>query len=270
LGQGTTMGTLVTATPESYVRAEGSIWDAPRRRLPGVDIVAGAVLEGTLNGAGIDVTGRHDFDHMVGALTAADDGTILVAGQERLVVGSMSCGDSSDREVLVRLGTDGSLPTVDDDLELSNSLAWSTDGTQMFSVDTGRATVFVRDYDVATGAGGVRRVRLRLTDGSPDGLAVDEADHLWMAVWGAGEVRRFAPDGTLVETIAVHEPHTSSVAFAGDDLRSLVVTTAQDGLGEEQLRGSPLSGYLFSTRVEVPGTPVAPWSGWAAPAIDAP
>jgi sugar lactone lactonase YvrE len=94
---------------------------------------------------------------------------------------------------------------------------------------------------------------------------MDAAGHLWVAVWGGGEVRRYAPDGILVERVATGAPHTSSVAFAGDDLRTLVITTATSELGDEQLRAHPGSGRLFTVPVDVPGLPVAPWDGPAGP-----
>jgi sugar lactone lactonase YvrE len=77
-------------------------------------------------------------------------------------------------------------------------------------------------------------------------------------------VRRYTPDGTLVERVATGAPHTSSVAFAGEDLRTLVVTTATSELTEAQLRAHPDSGRMFTARVDVPGLPVAPWRGPAA------
>jgi sugar lactone lactonase YvrE len=181
-------------------------------------------------------------------------------------VGTLSLGGPSEREVLVRLEADGGLTVLDDDLALSNGLAWSADGRRMFSVDTVARTVSVRDYDLASGAVGPRRVHLRLEEGFPDGIAMDAADHLWVAVWGGGEVRRFAPDGTLVERVATGAPHTSSVAFAGDELRTLVVTTATSELGDDQLRAHPDSGRLFTARADVPGLPVAPWRGPGGPA----
>jgi sugar lactone lactonase YvrE len=134
----------------------------------------------------------------------------------------------------------------------------------MFSVDTLRQTVFVRDYDPATGAVGERRVHLLLDGGFPDGMVMDAADHLWIAVWGAGEIRRFAPDGSPVDRLPVPAPHTSSVAFAGGDLDLLVITTATSELSDEQLRAFPDSGRLFTARLDVPGLPVPPWAGSAA------
>ena len=294
---------MATATPASTERfrlGEGPVWDAARDRLMWVDIEGGAVLEGVLDGDTITVTGRVGFDTMVGAVAVATDGTLLVAAQEQLVVrhpdgtrsdgprvipagaarrlndggtdpagrflvGTLSLGGPSQREVLVRLEADGRLTVLDGDLSLSNGLAWSSDGRRMFSVDTLARTVSVRDYDVGSGAVGPRRVHLRLEDGFPDGIAMDAADHLWVAVWGGGEVRRYAPDGALADRVATGAPHTSSVAFAGDDLRVLVITTATSELSEEQLQSHPDSGRMFTARVNVPGLPVASWQGLAGP-----
>jgi sugar lactone lactonase YvrE len=291
------MATAATpATTERFRLGEGPVWDGPRERLLWVDIEGRAVLEGALDGGAITVTNRIQFDTMVGAVTVAADGTLLVAAQERLVVrrpdgsrvdgprvvpagearrcndgktdpagrflvGTLSLGGPSEREVLVRLEADGRLTVLDDDLALSNGLAWSADGRRMFSVDTLRHTVAVRDYDPGSGAVGPRRVHLRLEGGFPDGIAMDADEHLWVAVWGGGEVRRYAPDRTLAGRVATGAPHTSSVAFAGEDLRTLVVTTATSELDDQQLRAHPDSGRLFTVPVDVPGLPVPPWHG---------
>jgi sugar lactone lactonase YvrE len=286
----------VAATRETFLLAEGPRWDAARGRLLWVDILGGAVLQGGLDDGRIEVTGRQEFDGMVGAVAVATDDTLLVAAQEALVVvrpdgtridgprivpagerrrlndgvpdpagrflvGSMSLDGESRREVLVRLEDDGTLTPLDDDLTLSNGLAWSADGRRMFSADSGRRTVFVRDYDPADGAVGQRRVHLTVEDGVPDGLAMDADDFLWVAVHGAGEVRRFSPDGALADRVAVPAPHSTAVALAGEDLRTLVVTTAYGELSAEERRAHPESGRLFTTRVDVPGLPVPPWSG---------
>jgi sugar lactone lactonase YvrE len=134
----------------------------------------------------------------------------------------------------------------------------------MYSVDTIRRTVYARRYDPADGAVGERRVHVRTTHGYPDGIATDAADHLWVAIWGAGEIQRFAPDGRLVERHDVPAPHTSSVAFVDEDLRLLVITTAVFQLTDEQLRANPDSGRLFTLRVDVPGLPVTPWAGFTS------
>jgi len=279
------------ATEESYALAEGPVWDARHRRLLWVDILGGVVLEGALDGDRVAVTRRHEFDGMVGAVVPAADGSLLVAAQEGLVVvrpdgtretgprivpagerrrlndgatdpagrflvGTMSLDDApSEQEILVRVETDGRITELDRDLTLSNGLAWSPDGRRMYSTDTYRRVIYVRDYP-----DGERRVYLDLGDAYPDGITSDSEDHLWVATWGLGEVRRYAPDGTLVDRHAVPAPNVSSVAFAGDDLDRLVITTATVALTAEQARAYPDSGRLFVVPVDVPGVPVTPWA----------
>ncbi|KPM50595.1 hypothetical protein CcI49_37395 [Frankia sp. CcI49] len=287
------------ATKESFHLAEGPVWDATRGRLLWVDILKGDILEGEVvdgggHGSKIAVTCRRSLGEMVGAVTYAADGSLLVAAQERLVlfgpdgtrvdgprvvpagvdrrcndgstdpegrflVGTLTLSKGSRNESLVRLEEDGSLATLDDDLMLSNGLAWSADGTRMFNVDTLRQVIYLRDYDTATGAVGERRLHVRMDRGYPDGIAMDVQDHLWVAMWGEGEVRRYSPDGALVDRIAVPAPHTSSIAFAGRDLDLLVISTATSELTADQHEQFPLSGRLFTVRAPVPGIPVAPW-----------
>jgi sugar lactone lactonase YvrE len=292
---------VTAATTESFSLAEGPVWDAVRSRLLWVDILEGEVMEGTLEGTSITITDRHCFDEMIGAVVVAEDGSLLVAAQEclvaigtdgsrrigpriipagarrrlndgatdpagRFLVGTLSLeGPSSSKsEILVRLEPDGRVTQLDSDLRVSNGIAWSADGTLLYSIDTRRKLVFVRNYDASTGNIGERRIHLEITDGFPDGMAIDAADHLLVAIWGAGEVRRFAPDGRHTDTLAVPAPHTSSVAFAGDDLSTLVITSGRTRLDDIALRAAPDSGRLFVTRTDVPGAPLAPWSGSAA------
>lgn len=283
------------ATEATFELGEGPLWDARRGLLRWVDIVAGAVLEGELTTDGVTVTGRRVHDDTVGAVAVAEHGALLVVGTHRLfvlqpdgtridgpvvtpssgdhrcndgatdpagryVVGTISRGEATGDEVLARWEDDGSVTVLDDDLRLSNGLAWSGDGQRLFSVDSLRGVVFTRRYDPSTGQTGPRRVHLEVADGEPDGIAVDAEDHLWVAVWGAGEVRRHAPDGRVVARVATGAPHTSSLTFAGPDLRTMVITTARQGLSADQLRDAPASGALFTTRVDVPGRPTVPWN----------
>jgi sugar lactone lactonase YvrE len=282
------------ATDAAFELAEGPTWDAAHQRLRWVDIPAGAVHEGTLADGRIEVTGGLRVAGTAGAVAAADDGTLVVAGQEallvvhpdgtrregprvvpagagrrlndgavdpagRFLVGTLSLAEVTGAEVLVRWDREGALTVLDDDLHLSNGLGWSADGRTLYSVDTLRGTVFARPYDPGDGSAGPRRVHALVDGGLPDGLAVDAEDHLWLAVWGAGEVRRLGPDGRVVARLAVPAPHTSSVAFAGEDLRTLVITTAREDLSDAELAAAPDSGRLFTARADVPGLPLPPW-----------
>ncbi len=272
---------------------EGPVWDPVRERVVWVDIRVGRVLVGRLAGGHVEVVDRIDVGGSVGAAVPAQDGSILVAARDRLVVvgpdgsrtdgpqvvapGSLhrlndgSCDpqgrfvvgtctpddEPSTSEALVRLEADGTLTTLDDDLTLSNGLAWSADGSRLFSVDTMRRTVYVRDYGPTEV--GQRAVHLRFDDDLPDGLTCDADDHLWIAFWGRGVVRRFDPTGVPVAEVVVPAPNVTSVAFAGADLRTMVVTTATKGMTPRERRRRPESGMLFTTRVDVPGQPAPLW-----------
>ncbi len=281
------------ATDESYFLAEGPMWDSARSRVVWVDIMEGRVLTGRLHSDGtIRVLERVEVPDIAAAATVADDGRMLIAGAHRLYVreldGSLTAGpqvvagtgrrfndgkpdprglfvagtkSAAEQESLLRFEEDGSVTPVDGDLAMSNGLGWSPDGRLLYSVDTLRGRVHVRDYDPETGAIGPRKTFLTVQDGLPDGLAVDAEGCVWLALWGGARVVRCAPDGEIVGHVELPTPHVSSVAFVGPDLGTLVITTAREGLSDARLRAHSFAGRMFTARPGIHGAPVAPWSG---------
>ena len=282
-------------TAASYDLAEGPVWDRARRRLLWVDITAGLVVRGRLGPDRVDVEAEHRFAGHVGAVALADDGSLLVVetrrltrldpdggrtstgpldavgpherlndatcdARGRLLVGTLSLAGDHRAQRLLQVGPEG-VRVLDDDLGLSNGLAFSPDGGTLYSVDSRPGTVWRRDYDHDTGATGPRRRLLDLRDETPDGLAVDDGGRLWVAMWGSAEVRCYDPDGGLQVSVAVPAPHVSSVAFVGDGLDRLVVTTARSELTDRQLAEHPLSGSLFVADPGRRGLPPYAWSG---------
>ncbi|MGI5238318.1 SMP-30/gluconolactonase/LRE family protein [Dactylosporangium sp. CA-139066] len=289
------------AAPGAHALGEGPVWDPDRERLLWVDIVAHAVHEGRLDpDAGtITRTGTATFETTVGAVAVAAAGDLLVAERRvltrvapdgsrsfvarvlpedhtgrlndgavdpagRFLIGSMAEDGRRGGEILARLDRDG-VTVLDDDLDLSNGLAWSPSGDRLYSVDTIPGLIRVRDYDPATGAVGERRDWVAIGDGLPDGMCADAEGNLWIAVWGGSRVECRGPGGDLRAVVAVDAPHTSSVAFAGPDLDVLVITTAAHGLAPADLARHPSSGRLFTARVGVAGLPTAYWDPACAP-----
>jgi sugar lactone lactonase YvrE len=188
-----------------------------------------------------------------------NDGACDPAGA--FLVGSMALDDRTGGESLVRVERDGSLTVLDDDLTLSNGLAWSPDGGLLYSIDTVPGVVWVRPYAAGTGAVGPRTAFLRFSDTSPDGMCVDAEGAAWIACWGAGEVRRFSPAGELIGVVEVAAPQVTSVAFAGPGLDRLVITTASAYLSPQRLARHPDSGRLFLADVGAVGRAPTPWAG---------
>lgn len=273
---------------------ESPVWDPARETVLWVDVPAGIVRVGTLDPVGevtvremveaagpvssIAITERggwlmaigdecilRELDGVIGrrmrlplpAGSRLNDGGTDPAG--RYFVGSCRDGGGSTEEVLLRLSADGSTTTVDDDLTLSNGLGWSVDGSTMYSVDSLSRRIRRRTYDPDSGTAGPRSEWLVVTDGIPDGMCVDEEDHVWVAIWGSGEVRRYSPDGELTALVRVPAPHTTSVAFAGPELDLLVITTATEGMTDADRARFPDAGCLFTVRPPVRGASIAPW-----------
>jgi sugar lactone lactonase YvrE len=289
--------TATVASDREYELGEGPVWDPARERVLWVDINAGTVFGGHLEGGLVTSDMEMRFDETIGTVVCDADGELLVAGARRLyrvvgnsraavhaevipasklsrlndgacdpagrfVVGSMALDGRQGEECLYRLESDGEVSVLDGDLTISNGLAWSPAGDVMYSVDTLPGIVWSRPYDPATGEAGERTQVLRLDHGGwPDGLCVDTDGNLWVAIWGGGEVRCYTPRGERLATVSVPAPHTTSVAFVGADRDTLLITTATDQLSAAQREEHPLSGRLFTARVGATGLPVAPWSG---------
>jgi sugar lactone lactonase YvrE len=150
---------------------------------------------------------------------------------------------------------------IDDDIGLSNGLAFTPDGSQLYSIDSKRGTVWIRDYDVESGAVGARREFLHVTGGDPDGMCLDGEGNLWIAVWGAGQVRCYSPRGEQIAVVDVDAPHTTSVAFVEPSLDTLLITTSSKQSEESPPREYPDAGRLFLAQVGVSGLPVPKWAG---------
>lgn len=148
---------------------------------------------------------------------------------------------------LVRVGPEGRGKVVLKDVSVSNGIGWSPDGTTMYYVDSPTRRLDVFDYDLATGEPANRR-QLRSVEhpvGVPDGLCVDADGYIWVAVNGAGEIRRHTPDGQLDRTLTVPVPQVTACCFGGVGFGDLYITTARENMSADTLAAHPLSGSLF-------------------------
>jgi len=290
---------LFEATPASdrtYGLAEGPVWDADRLRVLWVDVNAGTVYVGRFSDGAINQEHHIAVDTTVGAVVTSASGDLLVAGarhlhtissdgahhrglevvartkesrlndggcdpEGRFLVGSLALDQRQGDESLVRIEPDGAVTVIDDDLTLSNGLAFSPDDTVLYNIDTTPGTVWRRSYGLGSGVVGPRAAFVHIDHGSPDGMCIDNDGNLWIAIWGAGEVRCFAPSGEQLATVVVAAPNTSSVAFIGPNLDTLLITTASEQLSPADSTRYPDSGRLFTADVGVAGTPVHRWAG---------
>ncbi|MEJ5978844.1 SMP-30/gluconolactonase/LRE family protein [Novosphingobium sp. PS1R-30] len=132
---------------------------------------------------------------------------------------------------LFRLDPDRTVTRLDSNIHFSNSPCWSPDERTFYFSDSWVDTTFAYDYDIETGGVSNRRVfvNTREIGGLPDGATVDVDGLYWVAVYQAGKVAAYRPDGTLARVIDMPVKLVSSVAFGGPDLDRLFVTTIAHG-----------------------------------------
>ncbi len=235
---------------------EGPVWDEANNRLLWVDILKGHVHATTPDGNDRIIWRAPDT---VGCIAPMADGRWLVAERDRLV----AVTDWSTREELVRLPIDEDVRTNDGKLDpagrmlvgtmafdaepnrgqlfswdgeqlrillepvtISNGLGWSLDSQTMYYIDTPTQQVDAYDYDIGTGAIANRRTLINVdpSDGSPDGMCVDEHGDLWVALWGGRAVRHYTNAGTDQGTVAIDASNVSCCTWSN---QRLWITTAR-------------------------------------------
>ena len=151
----------------------------------------------------------------------------------------------------------GTVTTMLDGVTESNGIGWSADGATMYFVDSGEAEPRIRafSFDVAGGTLGASRDLVRFPAGGavPDGLVVDAEDCVWVAMWGGGEVHRYAPDGALLAVLPVPVSQPTCPAFGGPGLDELYLTSAWQDMIAGQRAAEPLAGHVLHTRPGVRG-----------------
>ncbi|CKI08917.1 SMP-30/gluconolactonase/LRE family protein [Mycolicibacterium smegmatis] len=166
----------------------------------------------------------------------------------RFWAGVMAYEPSPEAGALFRIDRDGTITRVVDGLAVPNGPAFSASGTVMYLADSAAGQIYRFDVDEAGHLTG--REVFATVDGSPDGMTVDAESHLWTAIWGAGEVHRYAPTGDLVEVIPVPAQQPTSVAIGEG---KVFVTSATHGLNQP----GPDDGRTFAADCAVEGLPTS-------------
>ncbi len=171
--------------------------------------------------------------------------------------GSTDTGKKLPIGALYRFGADGSCRRMAEGTISSNGIAFSPDNRILYYADTRSYVVWQFDHDPATGNLANRRVFVNVgaEGGLADGAAVDAEGHYWSARVHRGSIIRHRPDGSVEREIAMPTKCPTMVAFGGEDLQTLYITSGIRPLSPAQLAVETQAGSLFSMRVDVPGLP---------------
>ncbi|SEP57899.1 SMP-30/gluconolactonase/LRE family protein [Microlunatus flavus] len=258
---------------------EGPSWDAPRDRLLLVDMLAGDVLAVRPDDVGGASVERHHLASVAAALRARRSGGFVLATEDRFLlldddlaverelppvfadptlrfndggcdplgaflVGTMAYDETPGRGTLYRLDPDGRVSVVRTGATISNGVQWTCDGRSALYVDTPTAKVQRFAVDPATGAWSDGRTFAEVDGpGLPDGMAIDEGDGVWVALWGGGQVRRWTADGRLDRVVELPVTQVTACTFGGPDLSTLFITTSRQGVPDGE---QPEAGAVFT------------------------
>lgn len=287
---------------------ESPVWDAVGKRLLWIDHVRGIIHEARPKAIdGWQATRRWELRrHLAAAIPRAKGGLVAVGAAEvffvdergdltsfvsvdidpkrfrlndakcdaqgRLWAGALSTEFRPDA-ALYRIDPDGTVTVALDGLALANGLDWSPDGSRFYLIDTLATTIDAFDFDADKGTIHNRRPIVRIDHGcgAANGLTVDDEGCLWVALTGGSEVRRYSPDGNLLQQVAISVPGATSCAFGGVDYGELFITSRSGRMPDIALKiGVPPeamestgadAGALFVSRPGARGRPAHAFMG---------
>ena len=135
-----------------------------------------------------------------------------------------------------------------DQLTISNGMAWTEDNRTFYFIDTPTRQIKAFHFELESGKIEFERVAVEIPEylGFPDGMCIDREGMLWVAHYGGSGVYRWNPiNGELLEKIELPVPNVTSCCFGGDNMDTLLITTAQENMTSEELKKFPLSGDVF-------------------------
>lgn len=222
------------ATPDNAgsmaLRAGGGVVVAMKDEVHGLDLATGRFTPlAKLDGAAARAT--------------FNDGKVDRRGRYAIGLCDTDMSDPQPIGGLYALDADHRFRELDRGIHFSNSPCWSPDGSTLYFSDSLTHSVFAYDYDLETGTAANKRLFADTSalGGMPDGATTDSDGLVWMAIFRAGKIVAFRPDGRVERAIETPVRLAVSVAFGGANLDQLYFTTidptffgeaAEDGAGE--------------------------------------
>jgi len=158
---------------------------------------------------------------------------------------------------LYRFDNDGSASILEREVHLSNGLGFSPDNRILYYTDSLQRVIYRYDYDLDKGELSNRGIFAKIPDdeGMPDGLTVDSRGCVWSARWDDEHIVCYDPEGTVERTLPSPFRKTTSLAFGGEDLSDLYITTAAESAagGGESPGAAASGGYLYRVPLGIRG-----------------
>jgi sugar lactone lactonase YvrE len=165
--------------------------------------------------------------------------------QGRFLCGSMGI-HADPRGTLWRIDSQGRSDSFASGIRISNALCFSPDGTTMYFADSLERAI--RAYPYSQGGVGEPSIFVDTSQwhSGPDGATIDDEGCLWACLIQVGKIARITPGGKLDRIIDAPVDLPSSIAFGGDDMTTLFVTSIKDSGSGRAISKHPDGGRLFA------------------------
>lgn len=163
----------------------------------------------------------------------------------RFLCGSMGI-HADPRGTLWRLDAQGRCDALAQGIRIANSLCFSPDGATLYFADSlDRA---IRAYPYGPDGVGHQRILVDTAqwNSGPDGATVDADGCIWVCLVQVGKIACISPEGELVRMIEAPVDLPSSLAFGGDELSTLFLTSIKDSGSGRAISKHPDGGMLFA------------------------
>ncbi len=259
---------------------ENPLWDERSGRILWLDIETGRLFRA--DHETLEHECFHRVDGKVGGFTLQEDGSLLLFESDRIAlldtngrrrvlaqgidpdmsrfndviadpegrVYAGTIGKSLRSGGLYRVGKDLRVTCLWKDTGCANGMGFTRDLGRFYWTCSTTRRIFVSDYDRASGELRNRRVYYTApeAEGTPDGLTLDERDHIFTARYGGSAVLEMSEAGESVGRVELPVPRVTSCAFGGPGLDTLYVTTAGGREGSDSADGT-----LYRVKLETRG-----------------
>lgn len=145
-----------------------------------------------------------------------------------------------------------------EDIAIPNTMVWSTNMRCLLLSDSLYQKTYAYSYQGTkfTASSTNLFIDLQNTAATPDGGALDSDGNIWIALWGGHSVTCFSSSGDKIDEIKLPVPQPSSCCFGGPNNQHLIITSAREGLSQDDLNEYPLSGSIFIAELNVKGVEI--------------
>ena len=151
----------------------------------------------------------------------------------------------------------GDLRKLFGEITISNAICFAPDRRSAYFTDTPTRKVMKVALDGDGWPDGRAQVFVDLAadELNPDGAVVDADGMLWVAQWGASRVAAYDRNGAFQRAVTLPAQQVTCPAFGGEDLATLFVTSATEGLSDATLGEAPDQGKTFAIEGLARGLP---------------